>query len=323
MLFLNGENNLSDLKQNITQKAKEIGFAEIGFARADILDKEMKFYYDWLDQGYHATMSWLERNNHKRENPSEILENAKTVIVTATNYNTDHLHPNSENSGKISRYAWGDDYHDVILPKLRELSSYIKEIVPNANSREYVDTGSILEKVWAEKAGIGWQGKNSLILNKKLGSWIFLGIIITDLEIDPDEEIGNFCGKCDACITSCPTGAIVAPKVVDSNKCISFWTIEAKPDVEIPDEIGKNLNGWVYGCDICQDVCPWNGKKKYTEDMHYQPRENEIELSLDRIKDMTQEEFSKRFKKSPIKRTKLAGLKRNAEKIMSFKNEKL
>jgi epoxyqueuosine reductase len=313
---------LSELKKNIKINATELGFAEIGFVRADKLEREMKFYYDWLQQGYHATMGWLERNNHKRENPSEILPNAKTIIVTATNYNTNYQHTNDEGLGKISRYAWGDDYHDIILPKLRDLSAYIKELSPETNSREYVDTGSILDKIWAEKAGIGWQGKNSLIINKKLGSWIFLGIIITDLEIEADEEIGNFCGKCNKCIESCPTGAIVAPKIVDSSKCISYWTIEAKPTVEIPEEIGKNLNDWVYGCDICQDVCPWNRKKIFTNEQNYLPRNEEIELKLENITKMEQEDFSKRFKKSPIKRTKIAGLKRNAEKIIKFKNEK-
>jgi epoxyqueuosine reductase len=306
---------LNDLKQNIIQKAIEIGFAEIGFASAQKLVGEMKFYHDWLEKGYHAAMSWMERNNEKREDPAKILENAKTIIVTATNYNTNFFHSENE-KGKISRYAWGDDYHDIILPKLRKLSAFIKEQNPESITREYVDTGSILEKVWAEKSGIGWQGKNSLILNKKLGSWIFLGIIITDLGIEADEEIGSFCGKCNLCINSCPTGAIVAPKVVDSTKCISYWTIEAKPDMEIPLPVAENLNGWLYGCDICQDVCPWNRKKVFTEEENYFPRKNETEMDLVSIEKMDQEDFSGRFRKSPVKRTKLAGLKRNASKLI-------
>ncbi|MCX7736000.1 MAG: tRNA epoxyqueuosine(34) reductase QueG [Candidatus Kapabacteria bacterium] len=306
-----------ELKEILKPRAKEIGFDLIGFAKAEPLENEFDNYLYWLEQGFNAKMEYLERNKEKRKDISLILENAKTVIVTATNYNTPFYHNQSLNNsqGKISRYAWGEDYHNVILPKLELLASEISKIYPEAKSKCYVDTGPILEKVWAVKAGLGWQGKNSLILTKKFGSYVFLGLIITSVEIEPDSIIPDHCGKCSSCIESCPTNAIVQPKVIDSNKCISYWTIETKGKADFPENVAKNLKNWVFGCDICQEVCPWNRKEVFTDDVSFFPRQNQTILESDYFNQMSEDEFSIRFKNSPIKRAKLEGIRKNISYI--------
>lgn len=308
---------MDNLKATLKAKANEIGFDLIGFAQVENLGKEFDNYISWLENGFHSGMDYLERNKEKRKDVSLILENAKTLIVTATNYNTPFFH-NTEldnSTGKISRYAWGDDYHEVILPRLESLSSEIKKLFPDTISKCYVDTGPILEKVWAVRAGLGWQGKNSLLLTKKFGSYVFIGIIITTIQIEPDKIIPDHCGKCTACMDSCPTNAIVNPKVVDSNKCISYWTIETKGRIDFPENIAKNLRNWAFGCDICQEVCPWNRKMIYTEEKRFYPRQDKTELESENIFTMSPEEFNIRFKNSPIKRTKLVGLQKNLRYI--------
>lgn len=304
---------MNQLKDLIKNKAIELGFDLIGFAKVEPLDIEFDNYIHWLELSYNADMEYLERNKEKRKNVGLILENAKTVIVTAINYNTPFEHNNEkcQSKGKISRYAWGEDYHNVVLPKLESLSAEIKKIFPESESKCYVDTGPILEKAWAVKAGIGWQGKNSLILTRRFGSYMFLGIIISTIEIEPDKIVKDYCGKCNLCIESCPTGAIVSPKVIDSRKCISYWTIETKGKKEFPEIVSKNLNGWFFGCDICQEVCPWNRKKIYTECKEFYPRNNQTEIECERMLNMEEDEFQIRFKNSPLKRAKLEGLKHN------------
>lgn len=303
-------------KNIIIQEAKKIGFSELGFAKYRTLFHEIQHYNKWINSGFNADLNWMKKNIDKRLDPALIVDNPKTIVVTAFNYNSDYYHSAEPNKGKISRYAWGDDYHDILLPKLRTLESKIKEIYPNSNSRSYVDTGPVLERQWARIAGIGWQGKNSLIINRSYGSWLFLGVIITSAEFLPDKPINDFCGTCTKCIDACPTGAIVAPKVVDSNKCISYWTIESRGTTDFPEEVKKGLNNYIFGCDICQEVCPWNRKKVFTDDVKFYPRNDETELDIEYIKGMTQEEFSARFKKSPIKRAKIGGLKKNIENII-------
>ena len=185
-------------------------------------------------------------------------------------------------------------------------------LYPHNEFKHYTDTGPVLEKAWAVRAGLGWQGKNSLLLNSNLGSYCFISVIITDLNLEPDTKQSDHCGTCSACITACPTDAIIQPKVVDSRKCISYWTIEAKPDLTIPDDITEKLNGWLFGCDICQEVCPWNGKIKPTVNINFEPRDNQTELDLKSVGEMDEESFRIRFRNSPLKRTKLKGLQRNA-----------
>lgn len=303
---------MEDFKERLKAKAKEIGFDLIGFAKAEKLGQEFDNYLSWLASGFNAKMDYLERNKEKRKDISLILENPKTIIVTATNYNTPFFHENNIDhfSGKISRYAWGDDYHDIILAKLNILSSEISNYEPESKSKCYVDTGPILEKAWAVRAGIGWQGKNSLILTKKFGSYVFLGLIVTTIEIESDQIISDYCGKCNACIENCPTGAIVQPKVVDSNKCISYWTIETKGKIDFPDNVANNLKNWVFGCDICQEVCPWNRRKIFTREISYYPRQNQTYLDSKDIDMMDNVYFNLRFKNSPIKRAKLEGIQK-------------
>jgi len=309
-----------NIKDKIYQKALELGFSEMKVANAEPLNHQFENYKLWLDLGFNATMEWMENNLDKRKDVSLILDNVQSVITLAFNYNV-KLESDSSANGKISSYAWGRDYHDVVKKKLIQLEKYIVEIAPEQNTKSYIDTGPVLERQWAEKAGLGWQGKNGMIINRTLGSYFFIGIIFTTLPLPYDTIDLDRCGHCTKCIDACPTNAIVMNKVVDSNKCIAYWTIESKPDVEFPEDIAKNLKGWIFGCDICQDVCPWNNHRvKPQIDENFQPRNNETFLDLANIMEMTQEEFSVRFSKSPIKRTKLAGLKRNASTLLNIEN---
>lgn len=314
---------MPDITYNIKNKSSELGFSDIGFAKAEILTEEIENYMSWIDSGYHATMAWMEKNIEKRANPAKILEAAKTVIVTAYNYNTGIDHPDTipENHSKISRYAWGSDYHDIILPKLKELGKYIESLDDNIHTWAYVDTGPVLEKVWAEKAGIGWQGKNSLIISREFGTYFFIGIIFTNLGLKPSTVVTNRCGKCTKCIEECPTGAIISPKVIDSNKCLSYLTIELKAENNIPEEFSDKNSEWLYGCDICQEVCPWNSKLKLvSEEKLFLPRNNETTIDINNIMEMDILAFRERFRKSPIKRPKLLGLQRNARALKEYFN---
>lgn len=302
------------MRTNIKNKAKELGFQDIGFAKYELLSEEVANYKKWLRDGYNAGMQWMERNISKRKNVRELSENANTVIVVSYNYFSGASYNlNKKSNGKISRYAWNYDYHDIIKSKLFKLADYISESYNNHIFRVYVDTGPVLEKIWAEKAGVGWQGKNSLILSKNYGSYFFLGIIISNIKLDSyDSPVKDYCMSCTKCMDACPTNAITEPKVVDSDKCISYWTIESKPDEKFPEIVTENLNNWVFGCDICQEVCPWNRHKpEITEDLRFHPRNDETSLRKEMIMNMEQSDFSERFRKSPIKRTKLSGLKRN------------
>jgi len=315
-------------KSIIKEFANELGSFAAGFAEAIPLNEEFELYKKWLDLGYNASMKWLEKDIEKRRNPNLILPQAKTVIVFAFNYFTGNSndsnnknnegHHNKTNKGKISRYAWGCDYHEILLPKLKLISQKIRDLLPNSQTKEYVDTGYILEKQWAVRAGIGWQGKNACIINKDYGSYFFLGTIITDVFFEPDVPVSEHCGNCTKCLEKCPTAAIVQPKVIDSRKCLAFWTVEAKANVDFPDEITQNLNGQLFGCDICQEVCPWNSKAKLSKEKLFYPRENENSLDLDKVLALDKEGFASRFKNSPIKRLKLEGLKRNVKALKRF-----
>lgn len=305
------------LREKIINKGIEIGFSDIGFAKFELLEEEIEKYNEWLDKRYNASMEYLERNIDKRKDISLYLEGAKTVIVTCTNYYQECNHSEFSEKGKIARYALGDDYHIVIKKMQEKLIDYIKEYFPAANFRNYVDTGAILERQWAVRAGVGWQGKNGNVISKKIGSWFFIGIIITDIEFDANKRMRDFCGTCTKCIEECPTNAIVQPMIVDANRCISYWTIEAKAPLEIPENINKANPNWVFGCDICQEVCPWNNKfEEQTHIKEFLAVNNEYEIDLHSLIDMTNEEYAIRFKNSAIKRAKLEGLQRNAKAIL-------
>ncbi len=298
------------LTEQIKAKALELGFDAVGVARADALGEESDRLKEWLRRGYHASMQWMETNTEKRTDPRVIVPGAASVICVALNYYGSTPHRPNQHQGKISRYAWGDDYHIHVTKRIQTLFECIKQLAPESDGRYYVDTGPLMEKVWAAKAGLGWQGKHTNLITKELGSWVFLGEIITTLKLDPDQPMEDFCGSCTACIDACPTGAINEPYVVDSNKCISYLTIEHRG--EIPETLGKQFDQWVYGCDICQDVCPWNRFQQESNRTEYAPREWNIDPDLDSLINISGEEFARRFKHSPVKRTKKEGIIRNA-----------
>ena len=296
--------------QIVIEKAKQLGFNLIGFAKADLLIEETEKLECWLERGYQASMSYMEKNLHKRKDVKEILPTAKTVISLALNYYTPEKYSNEKDKGKISRYAWGKGYHLIIWQKLNELETMLTEIDPAFESISYVDTGPVMDKIWAVRAGIGWMGKHTNVINPDLGSWFFIAAIITNYEFEYSKIITDHCGTCTACIDACPTKAIVNEYVVDANKCISFQTIENKE--EIPVELKGKFNNWIFGCDICQDVCPWNQKFSIATSLkEFYPQTKE--LTFDEVKELNDQTFKKRFTESPIKRTKLKGLQRNAK----------
>ena len=297
--------------EKIKAKGREFGFASVGITRAEPLDREGDRLRKWLTLGYHASMEWLPRTAEKRIDPSLVLPGARSVIAVALNYYTDARHATDAATGKISRYAWGDDYHDILGGRLREFGEWLGHEFPGIEVKYYVDTGPMMDKVWAAKAGIGWEGKHTNVITREYGSWVFLGELLTTLELDCDVPAVDHCGTCTLCIDACPTHAIVEPYVVDGNLCLSYLTIEHRGEIE--GEVKAHFDRWIYGCDTCQDVCPWNRKfSVVTDEAGFVPREGNLEPRLEEWIGMGQEEFSFRFKGSPIKRAKREGLTRNA-----------
>jgi len=305
------------LAARIVAIADELGFAKCGIVPADRLDAEAERLREWQRLGYHGEMRWMDRPEQDRADPRTVMPDVRSVVVLATNYFTPHTHGDDLYRGKISRYAWGSDYHDIVREKTRTLLERIKLEAPEIEGRVCVDTAPMMEKAWAVRAGLGWIGKHSNLITKEVGSWVFLSELLLNVELEYDREIvEDHCGTCTACLDACPTSAIVEPYVVDSRKCISYATIELR-DETLPDQIASNLNGWLYGCDICQDVCPWNRFEKPANESAFEPRHGETSLSLDSIDRMEHEEYVGRFRGSAMKRTKLTGLKRNAKALKS------
>ena len=268
--------NTLDQKEFISALAEKHGFLASGFARAEKLNETEPQLADWLEKGYHGKMAYMENHFQKRLNPSLLVEGAKTVICFAYNY-FPNAQPLELTEGvvnpQIAKYAWGDDYHHVIKEKLFVLMGEIQARIPDFEGRAFVDSAPVMERQWAERAGLGWIGKNSLLLRKGVGSFFFLAEIICNLELEPDQQQTDHCGECTACIDACPTQAIVQPQVIDSNRCISYLTIEDKTWPE-SDEITKTgTESWAYGCDICQDVCPWNKFSQPNQEPRFAPRE--------------------------------------------------
>jgi epoxyqueuosine reductase len=307
-----------DLTGTIKREALRLGFHKVGVAKAGRLENESRQLEEWLSRGYHGTMKWMQENSARRADPSSIVPGAKSVIAVAMNYYADVHHDQNDETGKISRYAWGDDYHDVLTPKLHQLLDFIRVKEPSANGKAYVDTGPVMDKVWAQRAGLGWEGKHTNIITQEYGSWVFLGEIIIDIELEYDQAATDHCGSCTLCIEACPTDAIAEPYVVDSNRCISYLTIEHRG--EIAEELGEKFDRWIYGCDICQDVCPWNEKfAKPAENKSFYPREGAVAPGLREIATISEEGFREKFRKSPVKRAKHSGLVRNAKVILNRK----
>ena len=293
----------------VIQKAKSVGFNLVGFAKVEMLKKESEHLREWLDKNYHAGMDYMERNFDKHKDVNRILPNAKSVISLGLNYYATDSYSNDKAVGKISRYAWGKDYHLIIWAMLDELEEELKKVDLQFECISYVDTGPVMDKAWAVRAGIGWLGKHTNVINREIGSWFFIANFITNYEFDNSEQIPDFCGTCTACLDACPTDAIIQEYIVDSNKCISYLTIENKE--QIPEEFRNKFDNWIFGCDICQDVCPWNQKfpvESLVKDFNPQNKE----LNLDKVIEMKEDDFKEKFRTSPIKRAKLSGLKRNA-----------
>ena len=300
----------------IKEKAVEVGFHKVGIVKVEPLENEGVNLQNWLGKNFHGEMKWMEREPEKRSNPKILFPEAKSLIVVAMNYYTPHKHENDLDKGKISRYAWGDDYHDVVKEKLWELFNWIKIKEPDTKGKVCVDTAPIMDKAWAVKAGLGWLGKHTNVITKDYGSWVFLGEILISLELDYEEEqIDDHCGSCTACIEACPTDAIT-PYLVDSRACLSYATIELRSP-NLPSNIAENMDGWLYGCDICQDVCPWNKFQKPSDEERFEPRPNNATPNLKEILSLTPEEYARKFRKSAIKRAKITGIKRNANALLN------
>jgi epoxyqueuosine reductase len=301
------------LAENIKQRALFEGFNKVGIVGAESLEDEGRRLKEWLARGHHGEMSWMARDVHKRISPHEIFPQARSVVVVALNYFTPHQHQQTPTTGKVSRYAWGDDYHDVVKEKLLSLLSWIKEQEPGAEGKVCVDIQPTMDKAWAVRAGLGWLGKHSNVITPEHGSWVFIGELLLNLALEHDSErIEDHCGTCTLCIDACPTAAITEPYVVDSNKCISYATIELRAP-ELPAEM--DLAGWLYGCDICQDVCPWNRFEQATSETRFAPREGNVDTELAEIMQLTPESYGARYRGSSMKRAKLAGLQRNARAL--------
>lgn len=302
--------------ERIRERARREGFHKVGIVRAEALTPERERLQEWLRRGLHGEMRWMERAPEQRADPRLLFPAARSVVVVALNYFTPHRHANAPGTGKISRYAWGDDYHDAVGSRLKSLLAWIKEQWPEAEGKACVDTSPMMDKAWAERAGLGWIGKHTNLITRDYGSWVFIGELLLNLELEPeDERVEDHCGTCTLCIESCPTGAIIEPYVVDSNKCISYATIELRAP-EMPPEVADKLDGWLYGCDVCQDVCPWNRFEKETDAPVFEPRPGNVAPDLPEILELTPDAYAARFRRSPIKRAKLAGLQRNARALL-------
>ncbi len=298
---------MGNIKQEIIDFSIELEIDKIGFAKVDSLEFESEISLQSFKKGYFANKDYLIKNIKEKSNPKLLLENAKSVIAIAVNYNTSFLHSDNQ-TGKISRHAWGDDYHQIVKNKSNEIANFLKTNY-SANCFISVDGGKVFEKIWAERCSIGWIGKNSLIISPEFGSWIFLGIIFTSLVIEPDPPHKNLCGACQKCINSCPNQAIVSDKIIDIRKCIAFLNIEDKKSEYI--NINTNLSGYIYGCDICQNVCPYNKNRPISKIKEFTPRNNDISLKNDYLQNLDKEQFDKRFNNSSIKRIGLDKIKSN------------
>jgi epoxyqueuosine reductase len=301
--------NTTKYKQAIKDKAQELGFFYCGFSKATFLEEEAPRLESWLNNNYHGSMAYMENYFDKRLNPKLLVDNARTVISLLLNYHTEETQKDPK-APKLSKYAYGEDYHFVIKDKLNDLLAFMKEEIGDIGGRVFVDSAPVMDKVWAKKAGVGWMGKSTNLIHPKEGSFFFIAEIITDIEIEADGPMKDYCGTCTKCIDACPTEAIIAPYLVDGSKCISHLTIELK-DAILPDQFKGKMDNWMFGCDVCQDVCPWNKFGKIHQEKRFQPSARLLDLTKGDWEDLEQETFQLLFKNSAVKRTKFEGLKRN------------
>ena len=305
------DSNKAKYSKLIKDEALRLGFMACGISKAEFLEEEAPRLEKWLSQNHHGEMKYMENYFDKRLDPRLLVDGAKSVISLSLNYYTDDKQKDPL-APKISKYAFGKDYHHVIKEKLKALTFFIEENIGAVSGRAFVDSAPVLDRAWAKKSGIGWIGKNSNLISKTDGSFFFLAELIIDLELDYDHPFQtDHCGTCTRCLNACPTDAIIAPQVVDGSKCISYLTIELKN--EIPSQFKDKMDNWMFGCDICQDVCPWNRFSKAHQEEAFKPDNGLLDLNAKDLTEITEEVFKKVFKDSAVKRTKLIGLKRNIE----------
>ncbi|WP_026732598.1 tRNA epoxyqueuosine(34) reductase QueG [Fischerella sp. PCC 9605] len=296
----------------VKQKALELGFHKVGIAAVDGVDDdtEAQRLQAWIALGYHADMEWM--TSPKRQDIRLVMPEVRSLICVALNYYTPHQRPEGKEYAKISRYAWGRDYHKVMHKKLKALSSWLQELDEGIQARYYADTGPVQDKLWAQQAGIGWIAKNGNVIVREYGSWVFLGEVLTNLELTPDTPHTQHCGTCTRCIQACPTNAITSPFVVDANRCIAYHTIENRHE-KLPETVTPHLQGWVAGCDICQDVCPWNQRFAHATDVaEFQPYSGNLAPKLIELAQISDSEWDKQFPASALRRIKPEMLRRNA-----------
>lgn len=294
----------------IKEEARRLGFDFCGISNAAFLENEAPRLENWLKKNMHAEMRYMENHFDKRLDPRKLVEGARSVISLLLNYYPDKTQKDPE-APKISKYAYGQDYHFVIKEKLSQLLEFIRSTIGEVNGRAFVDSAPVLDKAWAAQSGLGWIGKNSNLINKKAGSFHFIAELILDLELEADSPIKDYCGTCTRCIDACPTDAIIEPYIVDGSKCISYFTIELKG--AIPEDITGRFENWAFGCDICQDICPWNRFSTPHHEPLLQPAKGLLEMSKKDWEEITEAVFNQMFKKSPLQRTKFEGIKRNLD----------
>ncbi len=292
----------------IKSEAKRLGFDYVGISKADFLEEEAPRLESWLNKNMHGQMSYMQNHFDKRLDPRILVPGAKSVVSLLLNYYPSQKQVD-DTAPKISKYAYGNDYHDVIKDKLNQILQFIKDTIGDVDGRVFVDSAPVLDKAWAKKSGLGWIGKNSNLINKQSGSFFFIAELISDLELEADGPIKDYCGTCTKCIDACPTEAIVAPQIVDGSKCISYFTIELKD--AIPADVKGKFDNWMFGCDVCQDVCPWNRFSKPHHEPQFNPANGLLEITKKEWLELTEETFKKVFKDSAVKRTKYNGLTRN------------
>lgn len=300
-------NDKEKYSQLIKAESKRLGFLSCGISKAEFLEEEAPRLENWLSNNYHGQMNYMENHFDKRLNPTLLVEDAKSVISLLLNYYPSEIQ--NEESYKISKYAYGKDYHFVIKEKLKELLHFIQTKIGDVSGRAFVDSAPVLDKAWAAKSGLGWIGKNSNLITQKVGSFYFIAELIVDLDLEYDHATTDHCGTCTACIDACPTEAIVAPYQVDGSKCISYFTIELKDN--LPQEMKSKFDDWMFGCDVCQDVCPWNRFSQSHNEPLFNPNPELLSFSKKDWEEITNDTFNKIFKSTAVKRAKFEGLKRN------------
>jgi len=294
----------------IKKEALRLGFDDCGVSAATALEEEARRLEIWLQRGFHGRMLWMENHYEKRTDPRKLVEGARSIISVLHNYYQPDQHSNKKEVGKISRYAWGDDYHLVMKKKLMLLFHWMDKHFGGITGRIFVDSAPVMDKVWAQRSGLGWMGKHTNLINQSMGSYFFIGELIVDVALEPDQPSPDYCGTCTRCLDACPTGALTQPYVLDANRCISYLTIEYREE-EIPESLQQPIRKWVFGCDICQEVCPWNKFARPTTEKRYEYREGMLDTSLRDYAKMDIDTFRTRFRNNPVKRSKFEGFKRN------------